>query len=76
VEMSAVVDEVKKIHASKANFIDINVYDSGEAGFIGKFGISSIPTSIFFDKAGKPLTKYTGTIESKKLDEYLTSLEK
>lgn len=74
--MSAVVDEIKKMHAGKFNLIDINVYDQSEANFIAIFGVSSIPTSVFFDKAGKPLTKYMGVIELKKLDEYLTGLEK
>jgi thioredoxin-like negative regulator of GroEL len=74
--MSAVVDEIKKTHTGKFNLIDINVYDQAEASFIGKFEVSSIPTSVFLDKAGKPLNKYMGTIELKKLDEYLTGLEK
>jgi thioredoxin-like negative regulator of GroEL len=74
--MSAVVDEIQKTHTGKFNLIDINVYNQAEAGFIGRFGVSSIPTSVFFDKTGKPLSKFMGTIEIKKLDEYLTGLEK
>lgn len=74
--MTAVVVEVKEEFIGRANFIDIDVNNKSETNIVNKFGISSIPTSVFFDKAGKQAGQYVGEIKKEQLIEYLTELEK
>lgn len=75
-EMSAIIEAVKTEHGDSINFIDILVDDPAEKNFISQFGISSIPTSVFYDKTGKPRGKQIGVIEQELLVEMLSDLEK
>lgn len=74
-EMTAVVVAVKAEHKDRVNFVDIDVSKMSEANIVYRFGISSIPTSIIFDKAGEQVDQYVGLIEKEQLAAYLTKLE-
>ncbi|MBE0447443.1 MAG: thioredoxin fold domain-containing protein [Actinobacteria bacterium] len=75
-EMSAIVAQISPEFTGRANFVDILVDDQAEAGLIAKFGVNSIPTSVFFNKTGKHVGTNVGVVEKDKLIDLLNSLEK
>lgn len=75
-EMSAIIEAVKTKHGDSTNFIDILVDDPAEQDFINQHGVSSIPTSVFYDKTGKRLGTQIGVIEQEQLAGMLSDMEK
>lgn len=75
-EMSEIVAQVEPELKGRANFVDIVVDDQSEARLIAKYGVNTIPTSVFFDKQGAYIGINVGVIEKEKLIEFLTNLEK
>jgi len=73
--MLASVAEMKFKYAGRVNFIDVVVSDRAEARLVSEFGVSSIPTSVFFDKTGNLAGKAVGAIEKDKLIQILVDLE-
>ena len=76
IEMSEIIAQIKPDYEKRVNIIDILVDDQAEQRLISQFGINTIPTSIFYDKTGKPVGQQIGVIEKEKLTQFLTSLEK
>ncbi len=76
IEMSEIIAQIKPDYEKRVNIIDILVDDQAEQRLINQFGINTIPTSIFYDKTGKPVGQQIGVIEKEKLTQFLTSLEK
>lgn len=56
--MAPILAKLEKAYAGKAAIVFIDVWENKEAG--QKFGISAIPTQIFFDADGKEITRHTG----------------
>lgn len=75
-EMSAIIAQIKPDYEKRVNIIDILVDDQAEQRLINRFGINTIPTSVFYDKAGKSVGQQIGVIEKDKLTQILTTLEK
>ncbi len=75
-EMSAIIAQITPEYGKRVNIIDILVDDQAEQRLINRFGINTIPTSVFYDKAGKPVGQQIGVIEKDKLTQILTTLEK
>lgn len=75
-EMSSIVADVKARMESHINFIDV-VTDSGQDNnLIEEYSIDTIPTSIFFDSAGRQQNRVVGVIERSELTRMLSDLEK
>jgi thioredoxin 1 len=56
--MAPILEDLKKTYAGKLDVQFIDVWDNPEAG--KKYGISVIPTQIFYDAAGKELFRHEG----------------
>ena len=56
-QMSPIIDTLSKEYADKAKFVKVDIDKSRDLAI--KYGITSIPTLIFF-KNGQPLTKEVG----------------
>ncbi|MGC9194042.1 MAG: thioredoxin family protein [Syntrophobacteraceae bacterium] len=58
--MSGIVDSLQKQYKGKAAIYFINIRNHPEEGH--KFGISVIPTQIFYDKNGKEVYRHEGVM--------------
>jgi len=56
--MAPILDDLRKTYAGKFDVQFIDVWENEEAGT--KYGISMIPTQIFYDAAGKELFRHEG----------------
>jgi thioredoxin 1 len=56
--MKPILDELKSAYAGKLEVVFIDVWQDEQAG--RQYGISSIPTQIFFNEAGKELYRHEG----------------
>ncbi|MDO8303497.1 MAG: thioredoxin family protein, partial [Sedimentisphaerales bacterium] len=56
--MKPILDELKSSYAGKLEVVFIDVWQNEDAG--RHYGISSIPTQIFFNEAGKELCRHEG----------------
>lgn len=56
--MKPILDELKSAYAGKLDVVFIDVWENEGAG--RQYGISSIPTQIFFNEAGKELYRHEG----------------
>jgi thioredoxin 1 len=56
--MKPILDELKLAYAGKLEVVFIDVWQDEQAG--RQYGISSIPTQIFFNEAGKELYRHEG----------------
>lgn len=70
--MAPIMEELEKEYNGKAAIIFIDVWENREQG--QKFGIRSIPTQIFYDKAGKEVYRHEGFLEKKAIVEELEKL--
>ena len=56
--MKPILDDLKTSQAGKIEVVFIDVWEDQSAG--AKYGISSIPTQIFYDASGKELYRHEG----------------
>jgi thioredoxin 1 len=56
--MAPIMEKMEKVYEGKAAIIFIDVREKPEQG--GRFGISAIPTQIFFDTKGKEVYRHLG----------------
>jgi thioredoxin 1 len=74
-EMSAIVAQIEPQFKDRANFVDILFEDKAEADLIAKYGVHTIPTSVFLDKRGSYAGTNVGVIKEDALVRLLDSLE-
>ena len=58
--MAPILEELKTEYAGKLDVVFIDVWKDNAAG--QKYGISSIPTQIFYDRDGRELARHVGFI--------------
>jgi len=56
--MAPIMEKMEKVYQGKAAIIFIDVWENREQA--GRFGISIIPTQIFFDPKGKEVYRHVG----------------
>ena len=56
--MAPIMESLEKEYAGRAAIIFIDVWENRDQG--QRFGIRSIPTQIFYDKAGKEVRRHEG----------------
>ncbi|MCL6473128.1 MAG: thioredoxin fold domain-containing protein [Firmicutes bacterium] len=76
IEMSEIIAQVKPQYETTINFIDILTGDPAEQSLINKFGVNTIPYTVFFDKTGEAVGQQVGVIEKEQLSSILSDLEK
>ncbi|MBM3212216.1 thioredoxin family protein [Candidatus Poribacteria bacterium] len=70
--MAPIREEIKKEYAGKLNVEFINVRENQIMG--SRYGISSIPTQVFYDKDGKEVYRHTGFWAKEKVVEKISEL--
>ncbi|MEM0022716.1 MAG: thioredoxin, partial [Archaeoglobaceae archaeon] len=68
--VSPIIDELSKEFAGKVAFGKVNVDEN--QGIAVKYGISAIPTLIFFKK-GKPIDQIVGAMPKKEIKSWIES---
>jgi thioredoxin 1 len=56
--MAPILEELKREYAGRLEVVFIDVWENRKA--IGQYGISTIPTQIFYDAAGKERFRHEG----------------
>ena len=59
--MAPILEELEKEYKGKAAIIFIDVWQNEDEG--KRFGVSVIPTQIFFDRSGKEVYRHSGFLE-------------
>jgi thioredoxin-like negative regulator of GroEL len=72
-EMTAIVNEVYPEFAASVTLVDVDVYDQRNARLLQTAHIRTIPTLIFFDRAGQGQV-HMGVLEAGQLRQTLTTL--
>ena len=73
--MAPILEELEQQYKGKAAIVFIDVWKDEDQG--KRFGISMIPTQIFFDRDGKEVYRHTGFLEKQAIiDRLETMLEK
>ena len=72
-EMTAIVKEVQPEFAGSIVLVDVDVYDQRNAALLQSSRIHTIPTLIFFDRAGKSQV-HMGVMEADQLRQTLIAL--
>jgi thioredoxin 1 len=70
--MAPVLDEVEKEYRGKAAVVFIDVWKDHDQ--IARFGITAIPTQIFYDRDGKETTRHTGFMDKQAIRQVLDQL--
>lgn len=65
IKMAPILDNLKQEYSGIFNVEFIDVWKSENVQKAKKYGISSIPTQIFFDKDGKEIWRHVGFISQK-----------
>lgn len=63
--MAPIIAELQKEYAGRASVIFIDVWEHREQG--SRFGIRAIPTQIFYDKAGKEVSRHMGFMDKESI---------
>lgn len=69
--MAPIIAELQKEYAGRASIIFIDVWQHREQA--QRFGISGIPTQIFYDEKGKEVSRHVGFLDKKNI---VATLEK
>ncbi len=69
--MAPIIAELQKEYDTRASIIFIDVWEHREQA--QRFGIRGIPTQIFYDKAGKEVSRHVGFLDKKSI---VTTFEK
>ncbi len=70
--MTPIIDELKKSYIDQCEILFVHVRQ--QQILAARYGISSIPVQIFFDKDGKEVYRHTGFFPKDKIVEQLTKL--
>lgn len=70
--MAPIMAELEKEYKDRAAIIFIDVWENPNEG--RKFGIQTIPTQIFYDKAGKEVWRHVGFLDKKAIVAMLEKL--
>lgn len=70
--MAPVFDELRKKHKGKANVVF--VHTGKEPVLASHYGISVVPTQIFFDKSGKQTVRHEGYLDKASIEEKLRQM--
>lgn len=63
--MAPIIEELQKEYKGRASIIFIDVWEHREQA--QRFGISGIPTQIFYDKQGKEISRHVGFLDKKSI---------
>lgn len=63
--MAPIIEELQKEYAGHASIVFIDVWEHREQ--VDRFGIRAIPTQIFYDKAGKEVSRHIGFMDKKSI---------
>jgi thioredoxin-like negative regulator of GroEL len=63
--MTPVLEGLQQKHAGALNVVVVNVGDEAILG--ARYGIRSVPTQVFFDKAGKEISRNQGVLDEEEL---------
>jgi thioredoxin 1 len=63
--MAPIIEELRKEYAGRASIVFIDVWEHREQ--VDRFGIRAIPTQIFYDKAGKEVSRHIGFMDKKSI---------
>jgi thioredoxin 1 len=63
--MAPIIEELQKEYAGRASIVFIDVWEHNEQ--VKRFGIRAIPTQIFYDKAGKEVSRHVGFMDKKSI---------
>ncbi|OQX09994.1 MAG: thiol reductase thioredoxin [Desulfobacteraceae bacterium IS3] len=70
--MAPIMAELEKEYKDRAAILFIDVWENPNEG--RKFGIQTIPTQIFYDKAGKEVWRHVGFLDKKAIVAMLEKL--
>jgi thioredoxin 1 len=70
--MAPILEELKKTYKGNCEIIFVHVRE--EQVLASRYGISSIPVQVFFDKNGKEVFRHTGFFAKDKIIEQLGKL--
>lgn len=70
--MAPIIAELREEYKGRASIIFIDVWEHREQA--SRFGISSIPTQIFYDQEGKEVGRHIGFLDKKSIVETLEKL--
>ena len=70
--MAPIIKELEKEYAGRASIIFIDVWENRDQA--ARFGISGIPTQIFYDKKGKEVSRHMGFMDKASIMETLKKL--
>jgi thioredoxin 1 len=63
--MAPIIKELQKEYTGRASIIFIDVWEHRDQA--RRFGIRSIPTQIFYDKAGREVRRHVGFMDKKSI---------
>lgn len=70
--MKPILDELKREYDGKAAVVFLDVWENQDAA--KDFGISVIPTQVFFDAAGKEVFRHEGFMDKDSIKEQLAKM--
>jgi thioredoxin 1 len=70
--MAPIIEEVKKEYAGRASIIFIDVWQHNDQ--VKRFGISAIPTQIFYDANGREVYRNVGFMDKKRIIDVLSKM--
>jgi len=70
--MAPILAELQKEYAGRASIIFIDVWKHHDQ--VERFGISAIPTQIFFDAGGREVHRNVGFMDKKRIVDVLTKM--
>ena len=72
--MTPLLAALQQKHAGALNVVFVNVGDEQILG--ARYGIRSVPTQVFFDKAGKEVSRNQGVIDEEDLKAAVATLDR
>lgn len=70
--MAPILEKLKKDYEGKASIVFIDVWENPDEA--KKYGISTIPTQIFYDKTGKERERHMGFLDESSIKSKLDAL--
>ena len=70
-QVERIFNDLQPEYAKRIVFVGVDFNDPAEKGLLKKYGVTSVPTSIYFDSSGRPVEKKIG---EKPADEYRDTL--
>lgn len=70
--MAPILAKLEKEYAGRAAIVFIDVWENRDQ--VDRFGIRAIPTQIFYDAAGKEVSRHIGFMSEEEIERMLTQL--